>query len=103
MTTHLYLSLIPEALIASGLSPEEFGLYFAIGNAKRARGQAVFFSVDREALPTGAFELDDLDARTAPHPDGHPKNSVYLAIYRVLERIPRAALTALYLTPSYIP
>lgn len=98
MTTHLYLSLIPEALIASGLTPEEFGLYYAIGNAKRARGQAVFFSVDRDALPPGAFDLSDVEARTSPHPDGHPKNSVYLSIYRVLEFIPRAALTALHLT-----
>ncbi len=98
MATHVYLSLIPEALIASGLSPDEFGLYYAIGNAKRARGQAVFFSVDRDALPRDAFDLSELDARTRPHADGHPKNSVYLGIYRVLERVPREALTALHLT-----
>lgn len=97
MTTHLYLSLIPEALIASGLEPDEFGLYYSIGNAKRARGQAVFFSVDKDALPPAAFDLTDLDARCAPHPDGRPKHSVYLSIYRVLEHIPRHALTALHL------
>lgn len=98
MTTHLYLSLIPEALIASGLSPEDFGMYYAIGNAKRSRGQAVFFSVDRDALPAGTFDLVDLDERCAPTPDGRPKHSLYLAIYRVLEHIPRHALTALHLT-----
>lgn len=98
MTTRLYLSLIPEALIASGLEPDDFGLYYAIGNAKRSRGQAVFFSVDPACLPQGAFDLGDLDARCAPHPDGRPKHSLYLGIYRVIERVPREALLALHLT-----
>ena len=31
MTVHLYLSFIPEALIASMLPPEEFGDYYAVG------------------------------------------------------------------------
>ncbi|WNM26083.1 hypothetical protein RN607_07695 [Demequina capsici] len=97
MTTNLYLSLIPEALIASMLTPEEFGLYYAIGNAKRSRGQAVFFSVDRARLPEGAFDLSEVDTRCVPHPDGGPKRSLYIAIYRVLERIPREAITALHL------
>ncbi|WP_296666978.1 hypothetical protein [Demequina sp.] len=98
MTTHLYLSLIPEALIASGLGPHDFGRYFAMGTAKRTRGQAVFFSVDAAALDPDDFDLEDLDARCAPHPDGRAKHSLYLAIYRVLERVPRHALTALHLT-----
>jgi len=34
MTIHLYLSLSPEALIASMLSPEDFGSYYALGSAK---------------------------------------------------------------------
>ncbi|MDN4473115.1 hypothetical protein [Demequina zhanjiangensis] len=97
MTTHLYLSLIPEALIASMLTPEEFGLYYAIGNAKRSRGQAVFFSVDRDLLPEDAFDLSEVDARCVPHPNGDPKRSLYISIYRVLEKIPRQALSALHL------
>lgn len=97
MTTHVYLSLIPEALIASMLEPEEFGLYFAIGGAKHSRGQAIFFSVDRDLLAPGDFPLDDLDARCVPHSDGRPKRSIYLSIYRALERVPLAALTALHL------
>ena len=40
---YLYFSVTPEALIASGLQPEEFGSYLAVGTQKRARGQAVFF------------------------------------------------------------
>ena len=97
MATYLYLSLIPEALVASMLPPDDFGLYYAIGSAKRSRGQAVFFSVDRDAIAHAGFALDDADARCVPHEDGSPKTSIYLSIYRVLERIPREALTALHL------
>lgn len=97
MATHLYLSLIPEALIASMLAPDDFGMYYAIGNAKRSRGQAIFFSVDRDKLEGAGYDLDDVDARCVPHPDGRPKMSIYLSIYRVLERVPREALTALHL------
>jgi len=97
MATYLYLSIIPEALVASMLPPDDFGLYYAIGSAKRSRGQAIFFSVDRDALDRADFPLDEIDARCVPHPDGSPKLSIYLSIYRVLERVPREALTALHL------
>ncbi len=97
MPTYFYLSLIPEALIASMLPPEDFGLYYAIGSAKRSRGQAIFFSVDRDKLDPEVFPLADADKRCVPHKDGRPKTSVYLSIYRVLETIPRDALTALHL------
>ena len=46
MTVHLYLSLMPEALIASMLTPEEFGVYYAVGSAKKSRGRAMFFEID---------------------------------------------------------
>ena len=35
MKQYLYLSLVPEALIASNLSPEEFGNYYATGAFRR--------------------------------------------------------------------
>lgn len=98
MTTYLYLSLIPQALIASMLPPEEFGLYFAVGSANRSRGQAVFFSVDRDKIADAGFPLAEAEARCVPHPDGSPKTSVYVSIYRALERVPRDAMTALHLT-----
>ncbi len=97
MATYLYLSLIPQALIASMLPPDEFGLYFAVGSAKRSRGQAIFFSVDRDKLKGTPFPLDEIDKRCVPHPDGKPKTSVYISIYRALEFVPRDALTALHL------
>ena len=43
MTVHLYFSLIPEALIASNLGPEQFGQYYATGHKYKSKGQAIFF------------------------------------------------------------
>ena len=34
----LYLSLIPQALIASMLEPADFGRYYAVGTRVHARG-----------------------------------------------------------------
>ncbi len=96
MQRYLYLSLMPEALIASMLPPEEFGNYLAIGTKKRTRGQAIFFEVDPN-FESDYFNLKDIEARCIPHPDGKPKSSVYLSIYRVLENIPLNNLKNLYL------
>jgi len=99
MAVHLYLSLIPEALIASMLPPADFGTYLAVGTSKRTRGQAMFFSLgDLRKTP---FELKDVERRCVPHVNGEPKHSVYAAIYRVLEQIPLDAIRSLYLvTPD---
>ena len=96
-TTHLDLSLIPQGLIASMLEPEEFGTYYAVGTRTHSRGEAIFFEVDPALLPAGEFPLNLIDERCVAKPDGRPKKSVYLAIYRVLSRIPVAALGNLYL------
>ncbi|MFN8075617.1 MAG: hypothetical protein U0Q15_09375 [Kineosporiaceae bacterium] len=98
MTVYLYLSLIPEALIASMLPPEDFGAHYAVGSAKRSRGQAIFFEVDRDKLDPDAFPLAEADRRCVAQPDGAPKRSVYLSIYRTLENVPLDALRKLYLT-----
>jgi hypothetical protein len=97
MKVNLYLSVIPEALIASHLAPEEFGNYYAVGSQKRSRGQAVFFDVD----PTikGEFlRTSEIEKRCVPHEDGSPRRSTYLSIYRALEHVPLSALGKLYLT-----
>ncbi len=95
--THIYLSLIPQALIASMLEPEAFGRYYSVGTRVHARGEAIFFEVDPDQLPQGEFPLELVGQRCVAKPDGSPKKSVYLAIYRVLSRIPVAALGRLYL------
>lgn len=97
MTVHLYLSMIPEALIASMLDPEAFGTHFAVGSRKRSSGQAIYFEVDRDLLPEGVFPLEEADRRCITQPHGVPKRSVYLSIYRALEHVPMAALKRLYL------
>ena len=96
MKKYLYLSLIPEALIASMLPPEEFGTYLAVGSKKRTRGQAIFFEIDPD-LKSDYFSLSDIEKRCVPHADGEPKKTLYLSIYRVLENIPLSALKNLYL------
>ncbi|MDO9545689.1 MAG: hypothetical protein Q7J07_02935 [Pelolinea sp.] len=97
MTIHLYLSLIPEALIASELSPEEFGAYYAVGTQKKSRGQAIFFEIDPK-FRSDYFNIEEGIKRCVPHEDGSPKSSIYISIYRVLENIPMTAVEKLYLT-----
>ena len=97
MTVHLYLSLIPEALIASMLSPEEFGAYYAVGTQKKSRGQAIFFEIDPK-FRSDFFHIDEGVKRCIPHEDGLAKRSIYISVYRVLENIPMQAIQRLYLT-----
>lgn len=99
MKRYLYLSVTPEALISSMLPPEDFGNYMAVGSQKRTRGQSVFFEIDPEKAgsivsPFAAY----IEERCVPHKDGSPKRSLYLSIYRVLERIPLESLKNLYLS-----
>ena len=42
MTIHLYFLLIPEALIASMLGPEQFGQYYATGHQSKSKGPVSF-------------------------------------------------------------
>jgi len=95
--TYLYMSLIPQALIASMLEPADFGRYFAVGTRVHSRGEAIFFDVDPTLLPAGEFPLGLIAQRCVAKPDGRPKKSVYLGIYRVLSRVPVAALGRLHL------
>lgn len=97
MAIHLYLSLIPEALIASMLTPEEFGAYYAVGSEKKSRGQAIFFEIDPDFRGKG-FQIEEAIKRCVPHKDGSPKQSIYISVYRVLENIPMEAIKYLYLT-----
>ena len=97
MKTYLYFSVTPEALIVSGLEPEKFGSYLAVGTQKRARGQAVFFELDID-LMSDVVSKEYIEKNCVPRPDGSPKRTLYLSIYRVLERIPLPALKGLYLT-----
>jgi hypothetical protein len=99
MAIHLYFSLIPEALIASMLPPEQFGQYYATGHKFKSKGQALFFEVD----PTYRHEYFDIDGafgKCVAKPDGSPKNSVYVSMYRVMEHLTMSSLGMLYLTTA---
>jgi hypothetical protein len=100
MDVHLYFSLIPEALIASNLSPEKFGQYYATGSGYKSKGQSLFFEVDPK-FRNEYFEIDAAIARCVPEADGSPKPSVYISVYRVLEHLPISALGKLYLSTAY--
>ena len=69
MKIYLYLSLNPEALVASHLPPEEFGAYLAVGTQKYSRGQAMFFEVDPE-LQSAYPPFQGIAQRCLPHLDG---------------------------------
>jgi hypothetical protein len=88
-----------ESLVASHLDPEAFGTYMAVGNKKLASGHVLFFEID-PSFPryTDQFQVDDINARCAPHADGSPKRSKYISVYRVMEFLPLPVYGALYLT-----
>jgi len=100
MTKHLYLSLIPEALIVSMLPPEEFGDYYTVGDKKKHDEQAIFIELDPD-FRHPFFRIDEAMARCVPHENGRPKKSVYIGTYRVLEHIPLEAMGTLYLTTRF--
>jgi hypothetical protein len=95
MKQFFYLSATPESLVASHLSPVEFGNYLAVGTKKRTRGQAVFFEVDPGKLNDLPWE--HIEKRLVPYENGEPKRSLFLSIYRVLENTPLEAFRNLYL------
>jgi len=96
MTIHLYLSMMPEALIASMLTPEEFGVYYAVGARKKARGQAIFFEISPD-FRSDFLRIEEGMRRCVPHDDGSPKRSIYISVYRVLEHVPSDVIQRLYL------
>jgi hypothetical protein len=96
MEKHLYLSLMPEALVASQLTPEEFGAYYAVGSEHKTQGQAAFFEID-PSFRDPFFPIDESLRVCVPHSDGRPKNSVYVGVYRIVEHVPLSALGRLYL------
>jgi hypothetical protein len=92
MKNYLYLSLMPESLVASHLAPSEFGSYIATGSKKRARGQAIFFKL------SDAYAAKKIIGDVAEVMTRRQRRSLYLSIYRVLERTPIEEIESLHLT-----
>jgi hypothetical protein len=97
METHLYLSVMPEALVASQLPPMDFGTYYAVGSQKKSHSEAMFFELDPD-FRHDYFNFEAGYDRLVPHEDGSPKRSVYISIYRVLEHVPLSVIQRLYIT-----
>jgi len=95
MDKYYYLLITPESLIGSNLPPMEFGNYLCVGTKKRIRSQNIYFELDPEKLKNLPEKY--IEENLVPYADGEPKRSVYLSIYRVLEKTPLAALKNLYL------
>jgi hypothetical protein len=96
MEKYLYLSIMPETLVASMLPPEEFGTYLAVGSQRKIPREAMFFSLDAK-FSSKYFDMSLIKEKCVPHKDGRPKKSLYISIYRVLEHIPLTAIKNLYL------
>ena len=94
MSTYLYLSVMPETLVASMLSPKKFGTYLAVGSQQKLPRETMFFSLKPD-FRNDKFDFSLIDEKCIPHSDGRPKKSLYLGIYRVLENIPLSAIEKL--------
>ena len=100
MSKYIYLTCNPEALVASMLPPESFGHLSVNRHQETNKGQTIFFEVDLSKIEK-LIDMESLDKRCVAKPDGSPKSSVYLSVYRVLEMIPIEALKSLYLTTDH--
>ena len=96
MGCYLYMTTFPEALVASMLPPDDFCKYLAVGTEKRAHEHAMLFQIDSD-LKSDYFKLSEIAKKCVPHPDGSPKHSSYISIYRVIEHIPMEAFQDLFL------
>ena len=98
---HLYLILYPnEALVASQLSPAEFGRHYCIGSTRHFSGKVIFAEVDI-SYRNEYFRLDDYLAATDSGVPDRPKKTKFVKSYRVLENLDFAAIRQLYLvTPD---
>ena len=83
MSKYIYLTCTPEALVASMLPPEGFGMYLSTGTKKRNKGQTIFFEVDLGKIEN-LIDMESLNKRCVAKEDGSPKSSVYLSVYRAL-------------------
>ena len=97
MKNHLYLTCShSEALIASQLELADFGTYMAVGTEKLTLGQLTFFEINAD-LKSDYFDLARVRRDCVPHPDGRPKASLYISIYRAMEHVGLADYGTLYL------
>ena len=97
---HLYMILFPnEALVASQLTPDEFGKHYSIGSSRHFSGKVIFAEVDIN-FRHEYFRIDDYLKITESGIPGRPKRTKFVKSYRVLEHIDFQALQKLYLVTT---
>jgi hypothetical protein len=97
---HLYLILFPnEALVASQLTPEEFGRHYSIGSPRHFTGKVIFAEVDIN-FRNEFLRIDNYLRLTESNVPGRPKRTKFVMSYRVLEHIDFSALRGLYLVTT---
>lgn len=95
---HYYLSIFPtEALIASQLEADEFGVYMATGTRRGTAERLMFIELQagrfNEAFDWAYAEESCRRAEA----EGTRRRSAYLSVYRVLEQVPIEQLGTLHL------
>lgn len=99
-TKHLYLILYPnEALVASQLTPEEFGMHYSVGSPRHFTGKVIFVEVDIE-FRHPYLRIDEYLNITESAFPGRPKRTKFVKSYRVLEHVEFSALRRLYLVTT---
>ena len=97
---HLYLILFPnEALVASQLTPEEFGKHYSIGSPRHFSGKVIFVEVNVN-YRNDYFLIDEYLDRTESNIPGRPKRTKFVKSYRVLEHVDFSAFEKLYLVTT---
>jgi hypothetical protein len=97
---HLYLILFPnEALVASQLSPEDFGKHYSIGSPRHFTGKVIFAEID-VTFRNEYLRIDEYLALTESGKPGVPKRTKFVKSYRVLEHIDFSKLLKLYLVTT---
>ncbi|HTY63087.1 MAG TPA: hypothetical protein VMG30_12635 [Acidobacteriota bacterium] len=97
---HLYLILFPnEALVASQLTPEEFGKHYSIGSSRHFTGKVLFVEIDINYRHE-YLRIDEYLKQTESGIPGRPKRTKFVKSYRVLEHIDLSALRSLYLVTT---
>ncbi len=101
LAKHLYMILYPnEALVASQLSPEDFGKHYSVGSARHFQSKVIFAEVDC-SYRNEYLRIDEYLKQTESGKPGVPKRTKFVKSYRVLEHIEFDALRKLFLvTPD---
>jgi len=99
-TKHLYLILYPnEALVASQLTPDEFGMHYSVGSPRHFKGKVIFVEVDIE-FRHPYLRIDEYLKNTESGIPDRPKRTKFVKSYRVLEHVEFSSLQKLYLVTT---